>query len=119
MPVATEEPVTEVACEMAFAGEKWDDHQRNLQIWVKPSINIQPTIPGTSQNIRYQSVQAWNYEVICGFLGMVKIYDFAVMLSFCKKFCSKSKRLGYFIYFHIMWYPKNFELCLLGMDNEH
>ena len=34
MAVATEEPVQEVACEMDLAGEKWDEHLKQLQTWV-------------------------------------------------------------------------------------
>ena len=38
MPVATEEPLPEAAGERGLASEKWDDHQRKLQTWVKPSL---------------------------------------------------------------------------------
>ena len=51
-----EEPVPEAACEMGLAGEKWDDHQRKLQTWVKPSVKPlnQPMLPkGGDHQKRY------------------------------------------------------------------
>ena len=64
MPVATEEPLPEAAGERGLASEKWDDHQRKLQTWVKPSLKPLNR-PMLRKRGEHQDKKLWRFGLLC------------------------------------------------------